>query len=347
MAQILHKRATTTHAIRAELQRSKESIATLSQRYNLNPKTVRKWRARHSVEDAPMGPSHPHSTSMTLSQEAAAIAFRKKTLLPLDDCLHALQHVIPGLTRSSLHRLYQRHGISRLPTPDQPVRPKAAFKRYPMGYLHIDITEMRTAEGKAYLFVAIDRITKFVHAELYACATRQVAVEFLRATLEQLPYHVHTVLTDNGIQFAKKPGTEAYRAHPFDAECHRQGIQHRLTQPCHPWTNGQVERMNRTIKEATTRVFHYDSLAQLQRHIRDYLWAYNSARPLRALKGYTPIGFILDQWNKVPECFKGNPYPYFPGPNTKNQLLFMASFILKIRKSAKLSATTFFSLLSS
>ncbi len=112
MAQILHKRATTTHAIRAELQRSKESVATLSKRYNLNPKTVRKWRARHSVEDAPMGPSHPHSTSMTLSQEAAAIAFRKKTLLPLDDCLHALQHVIPGLTRSSLHRLYNVMGLA-------------------------------------------------------------------------------------------------------------------------------------------------------------------------------------------------------------------------------------------
>ncbi len=175
---------------------------------------------------------------------------------------------------------------------------------------------MRTPEGKAYLFVAIDRITKFVHAELYTRATRQVAVDFLRTALEQLPYHVHTVLTDNGIQFAKKPGTETYRAHPFDAECHRQGIQHRLTQPCHLWTNGQVERINRTIKEATTRVFHYDSLAQLQQYIRDYLWAYNSARPLRALKGYTPIGFILDQWHKVPGYFKGNSYPYFPGPNT-------------------------------
>ncbi|TBU74003.1 hypothetical protein [Pseudomonas daroniae] len=140
MAQVLHKRATTTHAIRAEIQRSQDSITVLSRRYNLNPKTVRKWRNRVTVEDAPMGPSNPHSTSMTPLQEAAAVAFRQK-LLPLDDCLHALQRSIPTLTRSSLHRLYQRHGISQLPRSAETRREKKPFKRYPLGYLHIDITE--------------------------------------------------------------------------------------------------------------------------------------------------------------------------------------------------------------
>jgi len=61
--------------------------------------------------------------------------------------------------------------------------------------------------------------------------------------------------------------------------------------------------MNRTIKEATTGAFHYTSLSQLQSHLEDYLWAYNSARPLRAIKGKTPIGFILEQWQKEPESF--------------------------------------------
>lgn len=314
MAQILHKRATTTHAIRAEIQRSQDSIATLSRRYNLNPKTVRKWRNRETIEDAPMGPSRPHSTSMTPLQEAAAVAFRQKMLLPLDDCLHALQRTIPTLTRSSLHRLYQRHGISQLPR--EPEREKKPFRCYPMGYLHIDITEARTAEGKAYLFVAIDRTTKFVHAELFEQMTRKTAIDFLKGTLKALPYHVHTILTDNGIQFAKKAGTEAYREHPFDVLCNQHGIEHRLTKPFHPWTNGQVERMNRTIKDATTKAFHYTSLEQLRSHLKDYLWAYNSARPLRALKGRTPIGFILDQWHKEPQHFKDDPDHYFAGPNT-------------------------------
>lgn len=100
--------------------------------------------------------------------------------------------------------------------------------------------------------------------------------------------------------------------------CHRHGIEHRLTKPFHSWTNGQVERMNRTIKEATVRAFHYTSLGQLQSHLKDYLWAYNSARPLRALKGKTPIGFILEQWQKEPETFYDDPSHYFTGQTSKD-----------------------------
>lgn len=88
------------------------------------------------------------------------VAFRRHTLLPLDDCLYALQATIPHLTRSSLHRCLQRHGISRLPEVegDKPVRRK--FKTYPIGHFHIDIAEVQTAEGKFYLYVAIDRTSK-------------------------------------------------------------------------------------------------------------------------------------------------------------------------------------------
>ena len=89
------------------------------------------------------------------------MAFRRHTLLSLDDCLYALQATIPHLTRSSLHRCFQRHGISRLPDTegDKPTRSK--FKTYPIGYFHIDIAEVRTEIGRLYLFVAIDRTSKF------------------------------------------------------------------------------------------------------------------------------------------------------------------------------------------
>jgi hypothetical protein len=135
--------------------------------------------------------------SLTPLEEAAAVTFRQKTLLSLDDCLHALQREIPSLTRSSLHRLYQRHGISQLPRDSRQKREKKPFKRYPIGYLPIDISEVRTGEGKAYLFVAVDRASKFVHACLYHQMTRQIAADFLEATPAVVPYRVHTVLTDN------------------------------------------------------------------------------------------------------------------------------------------------------
>ena len=115
MGQILHGSATTTHIVRTAIQRSKATTKTLAAQYGINQKTVAKWRKRNDVHDAQMGPKKPASTVLTTEEEAMCVAFRKHTLLPLDDCLYALQATIPHLSRSALHRLYQRHGISRLP----------------------------------------------------------------------------------------------------------------------------------------------------------------------------------------------------------------------------------------
>ena len=128
MGQVLHGSATTTHAIRAAIQRSKATAKALAERHGINPKTVAKWRKRAFVHDAPMGPKAPRSTVLTVEEEAIVVAFRKHTLLPLDDCLYALQATIPHLTRSSLHRCYQRHGISRLPEVEGDKPAKKAFK---------------------------------------------------------------------------------------------------------------------------------------------------------------------------------------------------------------------------
>ena len=149
MGQILHGSARTTAAVRRAIQHSQESLRVLARRHGINPKTVAKWRHRTSVADLAMGPRQPRSTVMTLEQEAVAVAFRRQTLLPLDDCLYALQSSIPSLTRSALHRCFQRHGISRLEETggDKPVRKK--FKKYPIGYFHIDIAGVRTEQGSS------------------------------------------------------------------------------------------------------------------------------------------------------------------------------------------------------
>ena len=131
---------------------------------------------------------------------------------------------------------------------------------------------MRTEEGKLDLFVDIDRTSKFAFVQLHGQADRPTAVSFLEALLEAVPYRLHTILTDNGIQFADQPRnrdgwTARYRVHRFDQICNENGIEHRLTKPNHPWTNGQVERMNRTIKEATVKRYHYDSHDQLRQNL--------------------------------------------------------------------------------
>lgn len=133
------------------------------------------------------------------------VAFRKHTLLPLDDCLYALRATIPHLTRSALHRCLQRHGISRLPEVAGDKAAKQPFKRYPIGYFHVDIAEVRTEEGKLHLFVAVDRTSKYPFARLMPKATGAAARTFLEYLVEAVPYQIHTVLTDNSIQFADLP----------------------------------------------------------------------------------------------------------------------------------------------
>ena len=95
-----------------------------------------KWRKRATVEDMKTGPSEPRSTVLTEAEEAMIVAFRRHTLLPLDDCLYALQPTIPHLTRSALHRCLQRHGISRLPDMEGDKPKRSKFKRYPIGFFH-------------------------------------------------------------------------------------------------------------------------------------------------------------------------------------------------------------------
>src|SRR5450755_1037144 len=134
MGQVLHRSATTTEAVRRAIQHSQESMRALARRHGINPKTVAKWKKRESTDDRRTGPTVPRSTVLSGEQEAVIVAFRKHTLLPLDDCLYALQATIPQLTRSSLHRCFQRHGISRLPDLDAQRPAKKQVKAYPIGY---------------------------------------------------------------------------------------------------------------------------------------------------------------------------------------------------------------------
>ncbi len=315
MAQLLHGSATTTARTRAEFQNSDESVAALARRHGVNPKTVAKWRHRQTVEDLPMGPRERKSSVLTPLEEAAIVAFRVQTRLPLDDVFAALKPSIPALTRSTLHRCLKRQGVSQLPRPTREQRGR--FKSYEIGYFHIDVCEVRVEQGKAYLFVAVDRTSKFAFARLYRKATTLTSVAFLKALICAVPYRIHTVLTDNGIQFADAGKPRRYGfAHPFGGLCRVHGIEHRLTKPYHPWTNGQAERMIRTLKEATVRSYHYETYRQLRRHIADYLAAYNFAKHLKALRWKTPYETIQALWESRPELFRDPPDHLTLGPNT-------------------------------
>jgi transposase InsO family protein len=312
---------------------------------------VAKWRKRTSISDRRTGPREPRSTVLSVEDEAVVVAFRRHTLLPLDDCLYALQPSLPHLTRSSLHRCLQRHGISRLPETEGDKPGRLKFKRYPIGYFHIDIAEVRTEQGKLHLFVAIDRTSKFAFVELHEKATRRVASNFLRALAAAVPYRIHTVLTDNGTHFTDPTGDgwtpadirqmlarkEPFLCHAFELACAELNIEHRLTKPRHPWTNGQVERMNRTNKDATVKRFHYESHDQLRQHLGDFVAAYNFARRLKTLRGLTPYEAICKAWAEEPSRFTHDPHHQILGPNS--QIVVMPAATPALASSARISAS--------
>ena len=166
---------------------------------------------------------------LSAADEAIVVAFRRHTLLPLDDCFYALQATTPHLTRSSLHRCLQRHGISCLPEIEGDKPAKQKFRRYPIGFFHIDISEVCTAGDKLYLFVGLDRTSKFAFVQLVDRANTVTASAFLDALVEAVPYDIRIVLTDNGIQFTDLPKnrnglTARFRGHPFNRACQRHDI---------------------------------------------------------------------------------------------------------------------------
>lgn len=144
---------------------------------------------------------------------------------------------------------------------------------------------------------------------------------FLEALIEAVPYRIHTILADNGIQFAplpknRKGATARSFGHPFGNLSRDHEIEHRLTKPKHPWTNGQLERLNRTIKDATVKRFHYENHDQLRQHLSDFVDAYNVARRLKTLRGLTPYEFICKIWTSEPERFIIDPRHQMPRLNT-------------------------------
>jgi transposase InsO family protein len=162
-------------------------------------------------------------------------------------------------------------------------------------------------------------------------ATKLAAAAFLKMLVRSVPYSIHTVLTDNpvlsdcrrqavegGVQFVQlqRGQSRQWLIHIFERVCLENGIEHRLTKPYHPWTNGQAERMVRTIKEATVTSFHYASINQLRRHVSDWLTAYNFAKQLKALKFRTPYQAIEELWKSKPDVFIIKPSHHMPGPNS-------------------------------
>jgi transposase InsO family protein len=316
MSQV-HPLARTTPRTRAEIGASTESIAALSARYNISLATARKWKARKDVQDRSHCP-HTLSTTLTPAQEIVVVELRRTLLLSLDDLLAVTHEFInPAASRSGLDRCLRRHGVSNLkclqPETEGETTAKKTFKDYEPGFLHIDIKylpQMPDETQRRYLFVAIDRATRWVHLRVYADQTEASSCDFLNRVKQAAPMKIQKVLTDNGSQFTdrftsqkKEPSGE----HAFDQTCEALGIEHRLTPPRHPQTNGMVERFNGRISELVKQT-RFTSAAELEQTLLLYLKTYNHHIPQRALNHQSPIQAMKKWQAEKPELFVKRVY---------------------------------------
>jgi len=311
----LHKRARTTPAIRREIQQSDLSERKLAVKYGISRDTVRKWRYRETVDDYSHAP-HNLNTSLTAFQEAVVIELRTSLLLPIDDLLVVVRKFLyPKMSRSALDRCLRRHGISNLKDliSDEEKQGKSkTFKDYKPGFIHADIKylpQMPDEESRKYLFVAVDRATRWVHLEVRASKTAAEASSFLKNLIEKAPFFISRILTDNGKEFTDRFCPTGEREptgnHLFDQECAEHGIEHRLIKPKKPQTNGMVERFNGRIQEIVQQT-RFESAQQLEEALIQYLNIYNSNIPQRNLGHVTPTEAV-SKWRKThPELFKNS-----------------------------------------
>jgi transposase InsO family protein len=303
----IHPNARTTPAVRAEIARSGEPTGELARRYGISTETVRKWRKRGAA-DCRDRSSRPHRLPWKASEEERAVvcALRRATGFPLDDLTFVVAHFLPHLNRDAVYRILKAEGLGRLPPASHPREPTGTFGDYDLGFVHLDVKhlpKLRTSDGqlrKRFLFVAIDRRSRFVHLAVKDDETEASARAFLEEALAAFPFRVTHLLTDRG---------SCFTADGFEKLCRELGVEHRKTRPYTPRTNGMAERFNGRVQREVlgiTVASHRD----LERLLTGFNQAYN-ARHQRVLGRSSPDEVVKERLRRDQGLAKAGWRPPF------------------------------------
>jgi transposase InsO family protein len=223
---------------------------------------------------------------VTEEERAIVCAVRRSTGFALDDLTFVLCHFLPHLNRDSIYRILKAEGLNRRPAkpPALTVKGQGRFSEYDLGFVHMDVKhlpKLRTADGevrKRYLYVAIDRCSRFVHLAVYDAENAANAVAFLAETRKAFPFRITHILTDRG---------SCFTADDFERACAELKASRRMTRPYTPQTNGMVERFNGRVASEVlgiTVASHVD----LEILLVGFNNAYNRRRQ-RVLSGLSPV----------------------------------------------------------
>lgn len=314
MKQEYHSNATTNVHIRLDINKSNLTNLELANKFGISEPTISKWKNRDKFEDKS---SRPHTIHYALSdfEKTLVSSIRQSTWLPLEEVLEMVQLTNPSISRSAVYRYFVHEKINKVPEKEKDKAKK--FKEYEPGYLHIDVTYLpKFDDVKYYLFVAIDRATRTLYYEVYDAKTSENAEDFMGKCLSFFPFGITHVLTDNGLEFTNKlikskKGHYCIKPSKLDAICDKHNIEHRLTKPATPKTNGMVERANGTIKNNTIKITEYNTKEEMHRNLLKFLVFYILYRRHGSLRKElnvkTPFNAI-EKWFEIkPQIFLQNP----------------------------------------
>jgi transposase InsO family protein len=296
MLQKLHQNAKTNYAIRLAIKQSHEPILVLAARYHLSWQTVKKWRERDSLEDKSSRP-HRLRTDLTTEQIERILFERKQFKKTVEDIFFTLEDEIPNLYPMKVYRVLARYGLSRLPDEFRMAERKIRkFHRYGIGYLHLDLLYApKINSERRYIYTAIDRVAKIAFVMLGKRKNKKTGARFLKEVIRFYPYKINYILTDNGFEFSYKAlpkNRKTKKIHPFDKICQENKIQHRTIKFKHPWTNGMVERFNRTLKDQVLKKYLFSSIFEMNGKLIEFVNQYNFEKRLKSLSYQTPAQYL-------------------------------------------------------
>jgi len=315
MQQIYHSNAKTNIHIRQEIKNNQSlSVEQLAIRFGVSRQTICKWRKAETPEDNSCAPKKI-TYALSEQEKGLAISLRSSTWFSLDEVWEMLRDHNQSISRSSVSRCFVNAGINKIPKEQREKAKK--FKEYEPGYLHMDVTYLPKLEGhKKYLFVAIDRATRVVFYWIYNKKAASSTADFMDKVIDFFPFRITHILTDNGGEFTNKlyrtrNGKSAQNPSKLDLICEKNDIDHRLTKPACPQTNGMVERVNRTIKSNTILKQSYNSYDQMHKDLFNFMCNYNLYRRHGSLRkeldAKTPLQAIYKWYQLEPEIFKVEP----------------------------------------
>jgi len=176
-------------------------------------------------------------------------------------------------------------------------------KDHPGELVHFDTKKLpklageTLANGKEYLYVAVDDATRYLYAAVMPDKTDDSAGEFLEEVLATSPFIIEAVISDNGREYKGKIA----RGHVFECLLDQENIKHVYTRPYTPKTNGKAERVIRTIL-AWHRMINFTGREERSYRLTDFVEWYNTKKGHSSLKGETPMEFLIKHLKNCQKC---------------------------------------------